>query len=215
MRCPKKGGAIIPKIVDHDEYREELLNRYFELFARRGYLDVTMREIAKELGVSTGTLYHYFPTKRAILEQLFRLASRRDTSEVLSTLQPETSIEDRLQAFIDIVRNKETYWQDIVLLTIDFYRYQDAENFEEYFQIIREADAFYMNSFTEGLQLGEEMGYIANVFLNGLIYNRLVFPNNVSFDRLADRFKEMFLFYVEHKLGKSPNECPVIPNTDQ
>ena len=74
----------MPKIVDHDAYREELVLRYFDIFAKRGYADVTMREIASTLGVSTGTLYHYFPTKKSILEHMFRIASRHDMSEVMT-----------------------------------------------------------------------------------------------------------------------------------
>lgn len=78
----------MPKVIDHERYRDELLHRYLDIFARRGYLDVTMREIARELGVSTGTLYHYFPTKKDLLEQLFHLASRRDSSAVLPRSVP-------------------------------------------------------------------------------------------------------------------------------
>ncbi len=37
------------------------------VFSRRGYDRATTREIAAEAGVSEGTLYNYFPNKRAIL----------------------------------------------------------------------------------------------------------------------------------------------------
>ncbi|NJL79674.1 MAG: helix-turn-helix transcriptional regulator, partial [Richelia sp. SM2_1_7] len=60
----------MPKIVDHEKYRKELLWKSFDLFAQKGYGSVTMREIAKELGVSTGTLYHYFPNKESLYLQL-------------------------------------------------------------------------------------------------------------------------------------------------
>ena len=53
----------MPKIVDRDRYRKELLNKCFDIFAEKGYSSVTMREIGSEIGVSTGTLYHYFPSK--------------------------------------------------------------------------------------------------------------------------------------------------------
>ena len=42
----------MPKIVNHTEYREELLEKCFELFARSGFQSVTMREIGKKLGIS-------------------------------------------------------------------------------------------------------------------------------------------------------------------
>ncbi len=60
----------MPKIVDAQQYRQELLSKCFDLFAEKGYANVTTRQIAKELEVSTGTLYHYFPNKQVLFEQL-------------------------------------------------------------------------------------------------------------------------------------------------
>lgn len=184
----------MPKIIDHDKYREELLHKYFEMFAHKGYLDVTMRQIADELGVSTGTLYHYFPSKKSLIEQLFHMASRRDSSAVLDNIQADDSIEQRLQVFVDYVRNNEKYFQDIVLLSIDYYRFSEAQ---EFFAVMTEADRYYGNTFAEGLQLESELALVANIFLNGLVYHRLVFPETVPFDELAHHFQEMFVSYVK------------------
>lgn len=184
----------MPKIIDHEEYREKLLHQYFEMFAHKGYLDVTMRQIAKELGVSTGTLYHYFPSKKSLLEQFFHMASRRDSSAVLDTIKSDDSIEERLQVFVDYVRNNEKYFQDIVLLSIDFYRFSESQDF---FAMMTEADRFYGNTFVEGLQLESELALVANIFLNGLVYHRLVFPETVPFDELAHHFQKMFVSYVK------------------
>jgi AcrR family transcriptional regulator len=68
----------MPKIVDHDRYRKELLGKCFDLFAAKGYGSITMREIAQGLGVSTGTLYHYFPNKKVLFEQLIEQMAERD-----------------------------------------------------------------------------------------------------------------------------------------
>lgn len=45
----------------------EILLAAERVFSRRGYDRATTREIAAEAGVSEGTLYNYFPSKRAIL----------------------------------------------------------------------------------------------------------------------------------------------------
>lgn len=58
----------MPKIVDQDAYRSELVRGAIPLFSARGYGSVTMRQVASELGVSTGTLYHYFPSKQSLFE---------------------------------------------------------------------------------------------------------------------------------------------------
>lgn len=183
----------MPKIVDHDQYREDLLHQFFELFAHRGYLDVTMRQIASELGVSTGTLYHYFPSKKSLLEELFHMASRRDSSAVLSSITKDAPIEDRLKIFVDYVRDNEEYFRDIVLLTIDFYRFEDSE---EYFEVMNEADRYYGDTFIQGLQLEPELALVAEVFLNGLVYHRLVFPESLAFEKLAYHFQKMFVNYA-------------------
>ena len=94
----------MPKIVDHDAYRNELLQKYFDDFAQRGYNDVTMREIAQSLGVSTGSLYHYFPTKNSILESMMQLASRRDISGAV-----ENKGGDWEQEFINYLSNVAQY----------------------------------------------------------------------------------------------------------
>ena len=60
----------MPKIVDADAVRNELLSKAAVLFARRGYGSLTIREIATEAGVSTGTLYHYFKGKEDLFRQL-------------------------------------------------------------------------------------------------------------------------------------------------
>ncbi|PLZ35065.1 TetR family transcriptional regulator, partial [Fischerella thermalis WC542] len=74
----------MPKIVDHEQYRKELLMKSFDLFAQKGYAAITMRDIAKELGVSTGTLYHYFSNKKALFLQLVEEQTRQDILNFLA-----------------------------------------------------------------------------------------------------------------------------------
>lgn len=73
----------MPKIVDHEQYRKELLDKCFDLFALKGYDSITMRQIAEGLGVSTGTLYHYFPSKQILFEQLVQEICEQDLSAAL------------------------------------------------------------------------------------------------------------------------------------
>jgi AcrR family transcriptional regulator len=53
----------MPRIVDHGAERSDLARRSTALFARHGYAGLSMRKAAEGLGVSTGTLYHYFGGK--------------------------------------------------------------------------------------------------------------------------------------------------------
>lgn len=67
----------MPKEVDHDERREELLEAVWRVIVRDGIEGTTIRGIAKETGWSTGVLSHYFTDKDEIIASALRLAYER------------------------------------------------------------------------------------------------------------------------------------------
>ena len=50
----------VPRIVDHDERRRQIAEALLTVAARDGHENVSSRAVAKELGVATGSLWHYF-----------------------------------------------------------------------------------------------------------------------------------------------------------
>ncbi|WP_232664926.1 TetR/AcrR family transcriptional regulator [Pseudonocardia sp. TRM90224] len=58
----------MPKIVDHDERREELITATWRTIRKLGIAGATTREIAKEAGIAHGLLAYYFADKNAMLE---------------------------------------------------------------------------------------------------------------------------------------------------
>jgi AcrR family transcriptional regulator len=112
----------MPKIVDHDQQRRALLLQCFDLFRRRGYDNVTLREIAREIGASTGTLYHYFPNKLAILEQLYELAVRDDLGSVDGASAKGISAEEKLRRLSAMWQRSESTQAGLLLLALDLFR---------------------------------------------------------------------------------------------
>ncbi|WP_327106243.1 TetR/AcrR family transcriptional regulator [Nonomuraea glycinis] len=62
----------MPKIVDHDERRREVLTAASRVIVRDGIDAATTRAIAKEAGYSNGVLAHYFTDKDEILLSALR-----------------------------------------------------------------------------------------------------------------------------------------------
>src|SRR6266446_3082152 len=58
--------------------RTELLAVALQVFALRGFDATTVDDIAREAGISKGTVYLYFPSKEAILEGLVSLYALED-----------------------------------------------------------------------------------------------------------------------------------------
>lgn len=67
----------MPKIVDWDQRRDEILAATWRVIAREGITGATIRAIAKEAGCSRGILGHYFDDKADILGSALLLSHRR------------------------------------------------------------------------------------------------------------------------------------------
>jgi AcrR family transcriptional regulator len=67
----------MPKIVDWDERRDEILSATWRVIARDGIAGATIRAIAREAGCSRGILGHYFDDKADILGSALVLSHRR------------------------------------------------------------------------------------------------------------------------------------------
>ena len=67
----------MPKIVDWDAKRDEILSATCRVIARDGIAKATIRAIAREAGCSRGILAHYFDDKADILGSALLLSHRR------------------------------------------------------------------------------------------------------------------------------------------
>jgi AcrR family transcriptional regulator len=72
----------MPKIVDHEQRREELAAAVWRLASRDGLDAVTMRAVAAEAGWSTGAVNHYFSDKEELLLFAFRTVADRVSRRV-------------------------------------------------------------------------------------------------------------------------------------
>jgi len=64
----------MPKAVDHEARRAELLAATWRVIARDGIEGATVRRISREAGYSTGVLTHYFQNKEDVLRTALQAA---------------------------------------------------------------------------------------------------------------------------------------------
>jgi AcrR family transcriptional regulator len=67
----------MPKIVDWEAKRDEILAATWRVIAREGIAKATIREIAREANCSRGILAHYFDDKADMLGSALLLSHRR------------------------------------------------------------------------------------------------------------------------------------------
>ncbi|MBN9178670.1 MAG: TetR/AcrR family transcriptional regulator [Microbacterium sp.] len=82
----------MPKIVDHDERREQIVDATWRLIHRGGFEKATMREIAAEAGFAHGALQRYFPNKESVLAAAFVRAHTRTNDRARAELEAERGL---------------------------------------------------------------------------------------------------------------------------
>lgn len=84
--------------------KEDILHSAEELIRKEGLKACSMRRLAARCGTAVGTIYNYFPSHKALLEDLF-IISWSNTAEKLSMI-PVLPAKEHLIQFIDILASE-------------------------------------------------------------------------------------------------------------
>jgi AcrR family transcriptional regulator len=162
----------MPKIVDHAHMRDGLVEGCVRLFAERGYASLTMREIAGALGVSTGTLYHYFPGKDALFTACVGAVAQQDlgAADLLAHLPADPAV--RLAALLAHVEANEQRFARELTLLLEVRRIHGEEDGP--LAVVREASAAYVAAIAAFLAVDLEVARLLLVMINGVLVQRLL-----------------------------------------
>lgn len=179
-----------PKIVDHQEYREELIWACFAAFAEHGYARCTMKQLAAAAAVTAGTLYHYFPDKLTLFESVVTTVAEADLESLERVVSRGSSVAAKLHdlgAYLD--RNEEylarqnRIWCEVLQMERSF-----QENlrplYERYRSVLR--SVFDGTRFDEASR--EHLTTLLASLTDGLIYHRQYEPGQSTFLQIFETF---------------------------
>lgn len=112
-------GEKMPKQIDHDQRRKEILYASLDVFAREGYKNTNLGLIASACGLSRTTVYQYFKDK----SEIFLYAIKSTTDAMLAKYSTEewariTDPEEKLlKVMYDILDTADNYEKEIKNLT--------------------------------------------------------------------------------------------------
>jgi TetR/AcrR family transcriptional regulator, fatty acid metabolism regulator protein len=92
-----------------DDKRRLILDAAVRVFARQGYESSRVGDVAKEAGVAYGLVYHYFGSKDAVLEAVFRDQWGRLLAAVALAEQTVETAPEQLALVVKIVLRA---WRD-------------------------------------------------------------------------------------------------------
>ncbi len=167
----------MPKIVDHAVQRAQLLDGAFDQFADQGYAATSMRALAGGLGVSTGTLYHYFDGKDAIFEAMLERLAERDVAEATALVPEGAPADQRLMILFGWIRANQRYLSRLLLLTLDFSRHRTDP---DAVALVRRATRVYRDALID--QFGDHAGGAPWSLIQGMLVHERLDPDNVDVD---------------------------------
>jgi len=108
----------MPKLRDHAVQRNQaaIEEVALRLFIRQGYHGTSIRDVAREAGISIGNIYNYYPTKEALYVSLVKRYRAR-MAEAQAKLKPllgkfdAESLRELAKAARGIVYENPDYWR--------------------------------------------------------------------------------------------------------
>jgi AcrR family transcriptional regulator len=80
--------------------REHILATAARLFSARGYQATTVRDIAREVGIQSGSLFHHFSSKEQMLVEMVREAAISMCVGAEALIAPISAPDERLRALV-------------------------------------------------------------------------------------------------------------------
>ena len=114
----------MPRIAakDRDAFvetrRTEIVEAAVRLWADRGYDGTPMAAIAREVGLTKGTLYLYFESKLALLDEVLRRYSLRPDVEGLARISAERPLDELVKLLVQAAWSRLRQERDLVGLLL-------------------------------------------------------------------------------------------------
>ncbi|NJK38447.1 MAG: TetR/AcrR family transcriptional regulator [Oscillatoriales cyanobacterium RM1_1_9] len=196
-------GILSQSPPTESETSTRILQAARKLFARKGYDGTTTRDLAKMAGVAEGTVFRYFPNKKAILIEV----ATAGWVEILTDLLTELSEMGSYKAVAQVMRRRMlNLHQNADMMRVCFLEAQfhpelrDRIQAEVIVKMTDVAEAFFETAIEKGIYRPMNPRIIAQVFLGmfavaGFSYSTVIEPGATSntMQEMAEGLADIFL----------------------
>ena len=136
--------------------RERILAHARALFLERGYVDVSMREIAEAANLRKASIYHHFADKEALFIEIMMAEIAESRERLAESVAGLTSLPERLEqlAFTHFSQARSNTWR----LAQDFRDHVPESRHDEIHKDLGRLYEVYQSVFDDGVAAGEIEG---------------------------------------------------------
>lgn len=190
-----------------NQKKKEILEKVIPLVDEEGLVNVSVKDICEKANLSTGSFYHYFESKDAIVDELILQTDLffRDREIVIRDgFDSILKLERFALTYMEMVRKHGYYVNRMLVMEMLHRHIQPAKN-SNFLRILEEIieEGFAYNEFREGYT-NDEIKKMMLVLLNGYAYAYAIKNQQEHLDELftkqvhvlagalrVDRYKQM------------------------
>lgn len=104
----KRDDVMIQNKLEKSQLRKkEIIKAAMQLFSEKGYEQTSMRDIAKNMGVSLGLCYRYFDSKQILFNTAIEFYIEECCEQYLDVLHdPQVRLQDKIKVLFDSIGNE-------------------------------------------------------------------------------------------------------------
>lgn len=99
----------MPKVVDHEQRRQELVEQAARVIAQQGLEHTTLKDVARAAGFSANLVAHYFDNKEDLLWHVQRFVGKRAARRFLES--PDHSLYALVESVLPYSTDTEVEWK--------------------------------------------------------------------------------------------------------
>ena len=199
------------RIVKNHKYHQ-ILEAAVKVFARQGFHQSTIAQIAKEAGVADGTIYLYFKNKDDILVQFFSFRAKQVFESFREEVDRAETSSDKLRNLVR--RHLAEFQRDRDGAVV--YQVETHQNSRLAESQIKEMSKMYRDLISEIVEKGQQEGTIRKDLYVGLVKRFIIgavdevintwLHSNGEYDlvSMADPLVELFITGIGHSDDLTP-----------
>lgn len=198
--------------VERNNKYHQILEAAVKVFARQGFHQSTVAQIAKEAGVADGTIYLYFKNKDDILVQFFNYKTKQVFDSFRTEVARADSSLDKLRYLIR--RHLQEFQRNREMAVV--YQVETHQNSRLAEPQIREMSKMYRDLISEIVEQGQQEGAMRRDLYVGLVKRFIIgavdevintwLHSDGEYDlvSMADPLVELFIKGIGHSAPPKP-----------
>jgi len=190
----------MPKRVNHHERKLEIAEAALQMIHQNGIAKTTLREIAKEVGLSLGSVQYYFPKQEDLYEFTMELLYKRTEDRIRNVLvKDQSAFENAVSMLTQMVqvqdaqqRMENDIWAQICFIPNKSSEYEQLKNRFHQFVVtfVGEVTEMLYDKQCLHSQRIEAESKTLSFFMDGLMLNTIIYPDYYNEQIVKEQIRE-------------------------